>query len=139
MDLPATLFVIFILIITAAVFYAIGRLVAERGFRDRLQGAREDAAKRSRAVIGGQFSEQLAPYLPGFSYRPTEAKFLGKPVDFIIFEGLDDQNISGVVFVEVKSGSSRLNATEKSLREAIAAGKVRFETYSIPDELTAER
>jgi predicted Holliday junction resolvase-like endonuclease len=130
------LLTIILVILTAVIFYLLGRLVAERGFRDRLDSAREDAAKRSRAVIGGQFSEQLAPYLPGFPYKPTEVKFLGKPTDFIVFEGLDEKNITRVVFVEVKSGGSKLSSTEKTLQEAIKKGDVRFETYIVPESLT---
>jgi predicted Holliday junction resolvase-like endonuclease len=125
-----------LVILTAVIFYLLGKLIAERGFRDRLQDAREDAAKRSRAVIGGQFSEQLAPYMPNFPYKPTEVKFLGKPTDFIVFEGLDEQSIKKVVFVEVKSGNSRMSATETSLQEAVSSGKVSFEVYNIPKELT---
>jgi len=34
---------------------------------------------KSRAVLGGQFSEQLAPFLPDFKYLPTECRFVGKP------------------------------------------------------------
>ena len=125
-----------IVIVVAYVFYTIGKLIAERSFQKRLVDARDDAAKRSRAVIGGQFSEQLAPYLPGFPYKPTEVKFLGKPTDFIVFEGLDERNITSVVFVEVKSGTARMSQTEKSLEVAIATGKVRFEQYQVPKELT---
>lgn len=127
---------IILILLTAVIFYLLGRLVAERGFRDRLDGAREDAAKRSRAVIGGQFSEQLAPYLPGFPYKPTEVKFLGKPTDFIVFEGLDEKRIKNVIFVEVKSGDSKLSPTERTLEDAVKKGDVRFETYTVPRELT---
>jgi predicted Holliday junction resolvase-like endonuclease len=128
--------IIVFVILTAVIFYLMGRLVAERSFTKRLTEAREDAAKRSRAVIGGQFSEQLAPYLPGFPYKPTEVKFLGKPTDFIVFEGLDEKKISNVIFVEVKSNSSKLSETEKSLEQTVKQGKVKFETYQIPKELT---
>lgn len=127
--------IIFILL-TAIIFYLIGRLVAERNFRSRLQAERDDAIKRSRAVIGGQFSEQFAPFMPGFQYKPTEVKFLGKPTDFIVFEGLDEKEIRSVVFVEVKSGGSKLSSTEKSLENAIRSGKVRYETYQVPKSLT---
>lgn len=134
------LLTIILVILTAAIFFLIGRALAARDYAKRLAEElpreREDAIKRSRAVIGGQFSEQLAPYLPGFQYRPTEAKFLGKPTDFIIFEGLDEKEITGVVFVEVKSGNAKLSATERSLKDAIDAGKVRFETYEVPKEMT---
>ncbi len=132
MDLK-TILVVFV---TAVVFYLIGKLAAERNVHDRLRDARSDAAKRSRAVIGGQFSEQLAPFLPGFRYRPTEVKFLGKPSDFIVFEGLDERNIKRVVFLEVKSGKGRLSETELSLRKAIESGNVGFEIYTVPSALT---
>lgn len=129
---------IFLILLAAVaiIFFIVGKLITERRFKEREQAIREDAAKRSRAVIGGQFSEQLAPYLPNFPYKPTEVKFLGKPTDFLVFEGLDEKEISRVVFVEVKSGKSRLNATEKSLKIAIERGSVAFETYQVPEEIT---
>ena len=49
---------------------------------------RKAAIARSRQIIGGNFSEQLAPYLPDFPYDPTEARFIGKPVDFLVFSGI---------------------------------------------------
>ena len=100
---------------------------------------RKDAIKRSRSVIGGQFSEQLAPYLPDFEYLPTECKFLGKPTDFIVFKGMDEKNINEVIFVEVKSGNSRLNAQEKSLKETIENKNVKWVEYKIPEDLTKKR
>lgn len=101
-----------------------------------LKAERLDAIKRSRAVIGGQFSEQLSPYLPGFPYKPTETKFLGKPVDLIVFKGADDKNITEVIFIEVKSNNSKLNKQEKNLKETILAKKIRWDEYKIPKNLT---
>lgn len=106
------------------------------GFEQLIKQNREDAIKRSRSVIGGQFSEQLAPYLPGFNYLPTESKFIGKPLDFIVFKGLDNENIEKVIFVEVKSGNSKLSKTERSLKEAILNKNVEWEEYKIPNQLT---
>jgi len=100
---------------------------------------RKDAIARSRSVIGGQFSENLAPYLPDFPYLPTECKFLGKPTDFIVFKGMDEKDIKEVVFVEVKSGNSKLNSQERKLKEAIDSGNVSFEEYRIPKDITDKR
>ena len=97
---------------------------------------RKDAIMKSRAVIGGQFSENLAPYLPNFPYLPTECRFLGKPTDFIVFKGMDDKKIEEVIFVEVKSGNSKISPQEKNLKEAIDKKRVKFEEYRIPEELT---
>lgn len=125
-----------LIVVVGVACFLIGKLIATLQWKAKEKAAREDAAKRSRAVIGGQFSEQLAPYLPDFPYKPTEVKFLGKPTDFLVFEGLDEKEISRVVFVEVKSGNSQLSKTERSLRGAIGRGSVAFETYRIPDEVT---
>ena len=101
-----------------------------------MPGHRKDAIMKSRAVIGGHFSENLAPYLPDFPFLPTECRFIGKPIDFIVFKGADEKNIDEVVFVEVKSGNSKMNSHEKNLKETIDKKKVRWVEYRIPKELT---
>jgi predicted Holliday junction resolvase-like endonuclease len=101
-----------------------------------MPGHRKDAVMRSRSVLGGHFSEQLAPYLPDFEFLPNECMFMGKPIDFIVFKGMDEKNISEVIFVEVKSGKARLNAQEKNLKETIDGKKVRWVEYRIPEDLT---
>ncbi|MFA5851806.1 MAG: Holliday junction resolvase-like protein, partial [Spirochaetales bacterium] len=60
-----------------------GRLEVEKELPDRLEAERDDAVKRSRAVVGGQVAEQLAPYLPDFPCDPGDARFVGKPIDFV--------------------------------------------------------
>ena len=83
--------------------------------------------KQSRAVLGGLVSEQIAPLLPDFPFDPGDCRFIGKPVDFIVFKGMNEQAISEVIFLEVKSGASKsLSPQEKLLRETIQAGRVRW-------------
>jgi len=82
------------------------------------------------------FAEQLAPYLPDFPFSPTEAKFIGAPIDFLVFKGMDAQHIEEVIFVEVKSGSARLNHNEHSLKDAIDNKRVRWHEYHVSAPLT---
>ncbi len=110
----------------------IGRLKAERGFADRLADGRSDAVKRSRATLGGQFLEQLAPYLPDFPAEPTEVRFIGKPVDFVAFRGASAGAVERVTFIEVKSGGSKLSTVERTLRDAIESGRVDWVEYRVP-------
>lgn len=109
-----------------------GRLEAEKGFRGDELAARDDAVRRSRAVLTGQIGEQLAPFFPGFPCDPADARFLGKPVDFIAFSGVSAGAIKEVLFVEVKAGDSRLSGPEKALKEAVQAGRVRWVEYRLP-------
>ena len=87
--------------------------------------------KQSRAVLGGLVSEQVAPLLPGFPFDPGDCRFVGKPVDFIVFKGMNAKNISEVIFLEIKSGVSKsLNQQELRLREAVEAGRVRWVQFN---------
>ena len=121
------------LVIGYLIGHAIGTFRRERLWQQQISEHRADAISRSRAVLTGQFSEQLAPYLPGFLYSPTECKFNGKPIDFDVFNGLDQKNVSEIVFVEVKSGKSRLSSTENSVKDAVLNGRVKWAEYRAPD------
>ena len=102
-----------------------------KNFNDK-KNVRKDAVKRSKAVIGGQVAEQIAPFLPNFPANPSDARFIGKPVDFIVFSGLSEtEKIDEILFVEVKTGKSALNEREKEVKKAVERGKVRYVEYRI--------
>jgi predicted Holliday junction resolvase-like endonuclease len=130
--------IVLALLIAAALFavYQIGKLIGEKRATDKFPEAKKAAVQRSRSVLSGMFAEQLAPYLPNFPFSPTEAKFIGAPIDFLVFKGLDDQRIEEVIFVEVKSGSARLNHNEHGLKDAIDNKRVRWHEYRVPAPIT---
>ncbi|MBS3113827.1 hypothetical protein J4448_01875 [Candidatus Woesearchaeota archaeon] len=124
------------LIVILFIGYLIGKYITLKHFDDKIPKEREDAIKQSRAVLSGQFSEQIAPYLPDFPFNPTEARFMGKPIDFVVFKGMDEKKIEEIVFVEVKSGQSQLSKIEKSLKSAVENKNVSWHEYKVPDEMT---
>ncbi len=87
---------------------------------------RSDAIKRSQAVSAGKAYEQLAPFLPGFEFDSKDARFLGSPVDLIVFDGLSQGHVRRVVFVEVKTGQSHLSDRERQVRDVITARSVEW-------------
>ena len=138
---PTTLIIILVIFLVAIIIsYLIGQKAGafkkHKEWEAELPDHRKDAIMRSRAVLGGHFSEQLAPYLPNFPYLPNECRFIGKPIDLLVFRGMDEKDISEIVFVEVKSGKAKLTAVEKKLKETIERGNVRWEEYRIPEKLT---
>jgi predicted Holliday junction resolvase-like endonuclease len=89
---------------------------------------RATALDQSRAVIRGQVSEHLAPLVPEFPWEASDARFLGAPIDYVVFDGLSQgEDEVEIIFLEVKSGGARLSKREARVREAIEAGRVRFE------------
>ena len=91
------------------------------------QSIRQDAIQKSQAVTLGKITEHFIPYLPDFSYNPKDARFIGSPIDFVVFDGLNEGEVRRVVFVEVKTGTSGLSTRERRIREAIRSGKVEWE------------
>ncbi len=140
---PLWILVLVLFIAVAALAYRIGvsagAMKQDKHWEEQIPDIKKDSIERSRASLGGQFSEQLAPYLPNFKYKPTECKFLGKPIDLIVFSGLDEKAVTEIVFVEVKSGSSELNTVQRKIRDAVKEGRVRWDEYRIPKELTIKK
>jgi len=143
MTLPFTLIYLIIFLLGLIIAYYLGNKIGkfrrDKYWESEIPNYRKDAIMKSRSVLGGQFSEQLAPYLPNFEYLPTECKFLGKPIDFIVFKGMDEKKIDEIVFVEVKSGNAKLNQHEKNLKDAIDKKKVKWVEYRIPEGLTDKK
>ena len=107
-------------------------------WEEEREKAVRDAVAQSRAVLGGKFTEQMAPFLPEFKYDPTEARFIGSPVDFIVFPGLSRGEPEEIVIMEIKSGrSAQLTPQERKIRQLIEDGMVRWELLQKPPE--AER
>ena len=87
---------------------------------------RQDAIQRSHAVTVGKVHEQLIPYLPDFQFNPKDARFLGTPVDLVVFDGLDEGQVRRVVFIEVKTGEGALSVRERQVRDAVQARQVEW-------------
>jgi predicted Holliday junction resolvase-like endonuclease len=139
------------IVIVAAILFVflmnyITRLKFEKRFRDwqetealrweaEMEQARKSAVTQSRSVLGGKFTEQMAPYLPEFKYDPTEARFIGSPIDLIVFPGLAKGDPEEIVIMEIKSSkTAQLTPQERKIRQLIEDGMVRWELLQKPSE-----
>jgi len=83
---------------------------------------------RSKQVKLGLVTENIMPFLESFPYDTDNVRGLFNPIDLIVFN--DDE----VVFVEVKSGGSRLSNKQKKIKDNIQEGRVRFEVHKLSEE-----
>jgi predicted Holliday junction resolvase-like endonuclease len=102
---------------------------AEMGkWQAMIEQERKSAISQSRAVLGGKFTEQMVPYFPDFKYDPTEVRFIGSPIDMIVFPGLAKGDPEEVVILEIKTGrSAGLTSAQKKIRQLIEDGMVRWD------------
>ena len=109
--------------------------------KQALLDAQKRSVNTSRAVLKGKMAEQFAPILPEFRYLPSDAKFLGDPVDYVVFDGYTDfrdgdgraEDIE-VILLDIKSGGARLSKGQQAIAQAVREGRVRFETLRIDFE-----
>lgn len=109
--------------------------------KQALLDAQKRSVNTSRAVLKGKMAEQFAPILPEFQYLPSDAKFLGDPVDYVVFDGYTDlRDGQGsaddveIVLIDIKSGGARLTKGQQAIAQAIQQGRIRFETIRIDFE-----
>ena len=106
--------------------------------KQALLDAQKRSVNTSRAVLKGKMAEQFAPILPEFQYLPSDAKFLGDPVDYVVFDGYTDfRDGDGtaddieVILLDIKSGGARLSKGQQAIAQAVREGRIRFETLRI--------
>lgn len=97
----------------------------------KLQNERKMSVKRSKSVILWEVYEKIIPFLPNFPYHPRDMVFVWKWVDYIIFHGLANGNLQEIIFLEVKSGSSKLNKNERVIRDKILAKNIQYKEYRV--------
>jgi predicted Holliday junction resolvase-like endonuclease len=99
----------------------------------RLKGivrdARADDLERSRAITVGNFTQHFVPHMPDFAFDPRDVRFLGSPIDFVVFDGLSEGDLRRIVLVEVKTGNASLSARERAVRDAVVDRRVQWLEY----------
>ena len=100
---------------------------------------RKDSVNRSRSTLKGRISEQMAPLLPEFPFASADARFIGNPIDFVVFDGYtkvkDEKGETiNIVLVEVKKGKGKLTREESMIKKAVEEGRVSWRTILLKDE-----
>jgi len=99
---------------------------------------RQEVLKSSRAGLKGRIGEQIVPFLEQFRYNPSDARFIGSPIDYIIFDGyteVKDRNAKQpitVVLADIKTGkSASLTREQRRIKKAIEEKCVKWETITL--------
>lgn len=93
---------------------------------------RRDAINRSQSVILGKVSEHAVPWHSTFPYNPKDLRFIGSPIDMIVFDGSDEEKEDiKIYFLEIKTGNSYLSKKQKLIRNAVTNKNVYWREIKI--------
>jgi predicted Holliday junction resolvase-like endonuclease len=101
----------------------------EEELKKRRKLATEKAQITTKAVNIGKSLEKVLPTMRDFKWPVPDSKFLGDPIDLMVFNGLSVNKVKSINFVEVKSGKARLNKHQESIRDAIEEQKVSYKVF----------
>lgn len=90
---------------------------------------RKDAANRSVRNVLGKVTEHLIPFSEAMKqFNPKDIRFIGSPIDLIVFEGAEELKKDQVTiwFVEVKTGTSALSKRQQIIKEAVQSRRVEW-------------
>jgi len=84
----------------------------------------------SKAVNLGLVLERLAPSMKSFPFNHNDCRSLFDPIDYIIFNGLSGKGpVDKIIFMDIKTGRSRLKEKQKEIKSLIENKKVTWDTY----------
>ena len=126
--------IVVIIISSIIILYLLWNIIKMKlGHKAAIKDARKDTAARQRSTIKGDISEIIAPWSLKSVNSVKELNFMGSPIDFVGFKGLDGDGEIEIKFIEIKSGKSRLNKNQRRIRDAVAAKRIEWVEVRVKD------
>jgi predicted Holliday junction resolvase-like endonuclease len=92
----------------------------EEKFLEKELEMRKKATEKGRAQVPSLVKQSFDKDLAKLSYDPYDVKALLHPVDFIIFDGLEQKKkVENVVFLSKKIKDKELNKVRKTIKDTI--------------------
>ena len=95
--------------------------------KTRKISASEGAEKKSLEVGFGKTIEKMVHLLKDFNFPVEDCSFLAEPLDVIVFNGIAENNVNHITFMEIKTGKATLNKHQRMIRDAVYDHKVKVE------------
>lgn len=119
------------LILGIAIWGILVYLLANLSFYRKLSAIKKKSVSHSRNSILGEITEKVTPLLPEFPYHTKDLVFIGKGVDYIVFDGLSRGNLKEIIFLEIKSWTSQLNKNEAMIKNYLNNYPIRYEVLGV--------
>lgn len=119
------------LMLGIAIWGILAYLLANLSFYRKLSAIKKKSVSHSRNSILGEITEKVTPLLPEFPYHTKDLVFIGKGVDYIVFDGLSRGNLKEIIFLEIKSWTSQLNKNEAMIKNYLNNYPIRYEVLGV--------
>lgn len=106
--------------------------------KTELEKTVKESVNKSRSILRGKTTEHFAPISEEFlkEFVPSDAKFIGSPIDYIIFSGAgsitdgEEKEIE-IVFMDIKTGKAKLTKVQRAIKKAVEEKRIRWKTLEL--------
>ena len=106
----------------------------ENNLHSKEKEMRQKSAERGRKMVVSTVLKSMDDYFSKKKYNPYDIKPIIHPVDFVIFNGDNIDQVSEVVFLSKKSNNPNLAVLQKSVGECIEKKNYDFKIVRIANE-----
>jgi len=91
----------------------------EELFGEKEQQLRDEAAERGRRKVPRIIRKSLSAEFAKLKYDPYDIKAILHPVDYVVFDGLNDSDLDGIVFLSREAADAALTQIHKSVKVTV--------------------
>ena len=107
----------------------------EEQFDEMEQGLRELARERGRLAAQKVFNNAISPALKKMKYNPFDVKPIFYPIDFLVFNGMNDkESVDELILLSKQSNIPSLNTIRDKINLAVSQENYGWEEARIDDE-----
>jgi predicted Holliday junction resolvase-like endonuclease len=103
----------------------------ESNFSKKEREIKEKAVKRGRSKVLKTVLDSMDEHFTKMNYNPYDIKPILHPVDFVIYDGMNDKKMKDVVFLSKKTKNPYLNKFHTSINEIISKESYDFQVARI--------
>lgn len=98
--------------------------------RVKLNRKKELKSKHTQSVNFGCISEKIVTAMNNFPFEHNDCRSLFKPIDYIIFEGLNKTGVvTKIIFTDIKTGGQKLKPNQREIKSLVENNKVEINIY----------
>lgn len=103
----------------------------ENEFAEKERAIKEKAVQRGRSKVLKTVLNSMDDYFAKMKYNPYDIKPILHPVDFVIYEGMNNKKMNDVVFLSKKTKNPYINKLHMSINEIISKESYDFKVARI--------
>lgn len=103
----------------------------ESSFFEKERAIKDKAVMRGRSKVLKTVLDSMDEYFTKKMYNPYDIKPILHPVDFIIYEGMNDKKMNDVVFLSKTTMNPYLDKLHTSLNDVVSKGSYDFKIVRI--------